>query len=467
MFETVAVPVWAMVLIGLFAAISILERVIGPSIRWFLRKRAERVVAELNKRLDRPIQPFKLARRFDMIQRLIHDGEVALAIVEHAKSEGVPEQVAREKAERYAREIVPRFSASAYFGFGTRASKWVSDTLFDVRVSDEDEARLHAIDPDATVVFVINHRSNMDYLLVTWLAARSSALSYAVGEWARIWPLSALIRTMGAYFIRRKALTPLYRKVLARYVSLATDGGVTQAVFPEGGLSLDGRLAPLKLGLLSYIVQGHDPNVRDVVFVPVALNYDRILEDRVLVAADEAGTRRFRTSVPNAVKFGIRQIMHRLRGRLHRFGHAAVAYGKPVSLNAFAAAHPENTTEHLGETLREGLSAAMPVLAVPLIALTLENAERPLSETDLTNHIETRIAQLKSAGARVEMPKDDVMGALQHALNMLRLRRMITEDRDGIRITEGRERMMAFYANSIRHLVGDAELSAPNPTDQP
>jgi glycerol-3-phosphate O-acyltransferase len=467
MFETVAVPVWAMVLIGLFAALSILERVIGPSIRWFLRKRAERVVAELNKRLDRPIQPFKLARRFDMIQRLIHDGEVALAIVDYAKSEGVPEQVARERVERYAREIVPRFSASAYFGFGTRASKWVSDTLFDVRVSDEDEARLHAVDPDATVVFVINHRSNMDYLLVTWLVARSSALSYAVGEWARIWPLSALIRTMGAYFIRRKALNPLYRKVLARYVALATDGGVTQAVFPEGGLSLDGRLAPLKLGLLSYIVQGHDPKGRDVVFVPVALNYDRVLEDRLLVAADKAGTRRFRTSVPNAVKFALRQVTHRLRGRLHRFGHAAVAYGTPVSLNAFAADHPDDTTEHLGEHLRDGLSASMPVLSVPLIALELEIAKARVTEADLLHRIETRIARLKSAGARVEMPNDDVSGALGQALNMLRLRRMITEDESGLQITAGRERIMAFYANSIRHLVPEAPASVSNPTDQP
>ncbi|MFN6951709.1 MAG: hypothetical protein ACK4NE_03835 [Albidovulum sp.] len=34
----------------------------------------------------------------------------------------------------------------------------------------------------ATVVFVTNHRSNMDCVLVTWLAADRSALSCAVGE---------------------------------------------------------------------------------------------------------------------------------------------------------------------------------------------------------------------------------------------------------------------------------------------
>ena len=65
MFDTVAIPLWLLIPIGLFAALSFLERIIGPGMRWFFRKRAERVVAELNKRLDRPIEPFKLARRFD------------------------------------------------------------------------------------------------------------------------------------------------------------------------------------------------------------------------------------------------------------------------------------------------------------------------------------------------------------------------------------------------------------------
>ena len=40
--------------------------------------------------------------------------------------------------------------------------------------------------------------------------------------------------------------------------------------FPEGGLSRDGNLRAPKLGLLSYMVQGFDPEEgRDVVFIPV------------------------------------------------------------------------------------------------------------------------------------------------------------------------------------------------------
>ncbi|TMJ50752.1 MAG: glycerol-3-phosphate acyltransferase, partial [Alphaproteobacteria bacterium] len=91
----------------------------------------------------------------------------------------------------------------------------------------------------------------MDYVLVTYMVAASSALSYAVGEWARVWLLESIIRAMGGYFIRRDSRDPLYRRVLARYVQLATAEGVTQAMFPEGGLSRDGALRPPKFGLLS------------------------------------------------------------------------------------------------------------------------------------------------------------------------------------------------------------------------
>ena len=203
---------------------------------------------ELNKRLERPIQPFKLARRTDMIQRLIYDPAVAEAVTEHAHETGVREDVAFEEARRYAREIVPGFSASAYFGFAIRAARWLSTRLYDVRLGHYDPERLRQIDAEATVVFVINHRSNLDYVLVTYLVAEQSALSYAVGEWARIWPLRPLIRALGGYFIRRRSRNTLYRRVLARYVQLATKGGVMQAMFPEGGLSQTGRLGSPKLG---------------------------------------------------------------------------------------------------------------------------------------------------------------------------------------------------------------------------
>lgn len=156
MTRIVELPLWLLVLILGFAAVTFASHFLFPSVRWFFRKRLERAVAKLNERLERPIEPFKLARRYDMVQRLSYDPEVAKAIAEHAAEEGIPEQVAFEKARGYAREIVPRFSATAYFGFGIRIAKLLSRAFYRVRLGAFDEARLKEISADATVVFVIH-----------------------------------------------------------------------------------------------------------------------------------------------------------------------------------------------------------------------------------------------------------------------------------------------------------------------
>lgn len=450
MGQTVEMPLWALVLLVGFAAVTFASHFLFPSVRWFLRRRLERAVARLNTRLQRPIEPFKLARRYDMIQRLIYDPEVSRAIAAHAQAEGIPENVAFEQAKRYAREIVPSFSATAYFGIAIKLAKWLSRSLYRVRLGHFDEAALAAVDREATVVFVMNHRSNMDYVLVTWLAAERSALSYAVGEWARVWPLSRLIKAMGAYFIRRKSRGDLYRRVLARYVGMATDGGVTQAMFPEGGLSLSGGLQPPKLGLLKYLVEERRPGGRDVVFVPVAINYDRVFEDRLLVAAGQAGGRRFPARISVVGGFVLRQVWLRLRRRYHRHGYAAVSFGAPMSLSEFERDHPAAGVEGLARALMARIGAEVPVLPVPLVARALIRAEGSLTREGLDAALAEMLAEVPRA--HVHLPRKDMGYAARFGIQVLRKRGMIEERQGAFVITEVERPVVAYYAASIDHL---------------
>ena len=461
MFGTVEISVWLLVLIVLFAAVTFASHFLFPSVRWFLRRRAEKLVAKLNERLERPIQPFKLARRTDMIQRLIYDPLVVEAVAQHARDTGVREDVAFEQARRYAREIVPAFSASAYFGIATRLAKWLSTRLFRVRLGHYDEAQLRAIDGDATIVFVMNHRSNMDYVLVTYLVAEQSALSYAVGEWARVWPLQQLIRAMGAYFIRRKSRNALYRRVLARYVQLATEAGVMQAVFPEGGLSLDGRVGTPRLGILSYIMTDRSPDARDVVFVPVALNYDRVIEDRILIEAGQKGERRFRGTIPSAIAFTARYIWRRITGKAHRFGYAAVSFGQPLSLTEFAAGRTDDPTADVGAELVRRIRKVMPVLPVPLVSTVLLDTEGPQTREALEAAVAERVTLLTERGAALHIARDDPGYTVEFALKHLLIRRLITEVDGMIEVAEGQAHLLGFYAASIETLfdAGAAETA--------
>jgi glycerol-3-phosphate O-acyltransferase len=443
MGTTVEMPLWALLLLIVFAAVTFASHFLFPSVRWFFRKRMERLVARLNTRLARPIEPFKLARRYDMIQRLVYDPAVSKAIAQHAQVLGVPENVAFEIARCYAREIVPSFSAWTYFRFGSRVARWLSQALYEVRVTGEEN--LQGLDRNATVVFVINHRSNMDYVLVTYLAARQGAISYAVGEWAHVWPLSRLVRAMGAYFIRRKSGDDLYRTILARYIHMATDAGVTQAVFPEGGLSLTGQPGEPKLGILKYILDRGPSPERGVIFVPVALNYDRILEDRVLVRAAQEGTRRFRSRIAVIVRFALRKLWLRLTGRYRRFGYAGVSFGQPLALADF-----HGGLEALAEELMRRISIEVPVLPVPLVATALLEGEGPVQRVALEARIKALIAEL--GDSRVEVPRGNRGDMLEVGIRALALRGLVQEDHNGIWMTQGQEGLLRFYAASIKHL---------------
>lgn len=455
MTQTVTLPLWLFVLIVLFAAVTALSHFLLPSVRWFFRRRFEKAVARLNTRLKRPIQPFKLARRYDMIQRLIYDPEVSREIALYAETNNVPENVAFQTAREYAREIVPSFSAFAYFSFAMRVAKVLAESVYCIRTAQQNDEVFAEIPKDATAVFVMNHRSNMDYVLVTYLASKTSTLSYAVGEWARVWPLSSLIRLWGAYFIRRRSRGALYRKVLSRYVQMATNGGDTQAFYPEGGLSLTGALQPPKVGLLSYLVDGFTPEGgRDIVFVPVAINYDRVLEDRVLIAAHARGDRRFGARISVVVVFIVRKFWRRLRGHDTRFGTAAVAFGTPLSLREFGKV---DDFDGLSRLLMARIEAVMPVLGVPLVAAVLRG--RGSMDADA---LEAAVRELlvEFPAQSVVLDSDDLSAELRQACGHMEQHGLI-EQRGGVwHVIAGQETATQFYANSIAHYLPAGYLPA-------
>lgn len=465
--SAVSLPFWLVVLLVIFALIGWFDRIFAPSVRWFVRRRLNLAIGEINQRLDTRIQPFRLTEREAQIERLMFDPKVLQAVESEARATGAPRPALMKQAENYAREIVPSLSLFAYFGVGTRAAKWLSELLYDVRLGHAEDHALKTIDPDATVVFVINHRSNMDYVLVTYMASKRASLSYAVGEWARIWLLESLIRAMGAYFIRRNSGNELYRKVLSRYVAMATQEGVTQAFFPEGGLTRDGKLNAPRLGLLGYMVAEFDTGKRDIVFVPVGLNYDRVLEDRILTAkAEHAATGRdFRVSPLSLLGFVGNIAWLRVRGRLQRFGTASVSFGTPMSLAAWQQRRnvelsdlPQEIffaeVETLAAEIMDAVGKIVPVLPVAAAAqVLLRDGQAWVSEADLKHLVLDLMQNIEAGGARVDIADDDREAAIEAGLKLLVLRRLVEVNGLGQYRASAREQLLLrYYANSIEHL---------------
>ena len=465
----ITLPLWFVALAALLAAIGLLDRIVGPSIRWFLRRRVEAVVDRLNSKLRLRIHPFKLTRRHVLVDRLSFDPRVLEVVEAHMRETGEPREAVMGRVRRYALEIVPSFNAYAYFRLGYAIARAAARALYRVRIGFADDAGLSRIDPNASVVFVMNHRSNMDYVLVSYLAAERTALSYAVGEWARIWPLQNLIRSMGAYFIRRDSRDPLYRRVLERYVQMATESGIVQAVFPEGGLTRDGALRTPKLGLLDYMLRAFDMrSPRDLVFVPVGINYDRVLEDRALLLDGTGEKPGVVSKSAAAARFAVRQAGLWLFGRWHRFGYACVNFGSPLSmrdwvarrgvdLRALAGDERKREIEVFGKELMAAVGKVVPVLPVSLVAtVLLEAGGAPVPALELHRRVQALMRRLERSSALLYVPRTDEEYATAVGLRMLTLRRLVTEQAGGIAPAPGEEKVLRYYAASIGHLVAEA-----------
>lgn len=479
MTETIELPVWVIVIASVLAAIAIADRLLSPAVRWFFRRRVNQAIDELNTRLKLKIRPFGTTRREVLIDRIVNDPAVVGAVAEHSRETGEPIQVAMGRATRYAREIVPMFNAYAYFRIGTRLARLIATALYRVRLGYTDTEALSKVAPDSSVVFVMNHRSNMDYVLVTYLASSSTALSYAVGEWARLPVLQTLIRFMGAYFIRRNARNTLYRRILATYVRMATEAGVTQAVFPEGGLSRDGKLRPPRIGLISYIVSAHDHATHDTVFIPVGLNYDRVLEDRSLVFEADHHARPASTWQKSTRTLGFlwRNLRLRLAGRWHRFGYASVSFGNPVSVDRFLAdqgidkwrmladSEREALTEKLALRLMRSIETLIPVLPVSLVSVALiEAGPERVDRLELKVRVGILIDRLVDRGMHIHIPRQDRDYEIDVGLRMLTLRRIVKQAPDGeLTIADKDRALVAYYANAIAHLFAEPAPTQADP----
>jgi glycerol-3-phosphate O-acyltransferase len=464
--ETITLPYWIFIVLLVFAGIMVLDRILLPGMRWYLKRRVNRVIEEINTRLDIEIRPIQFTRRQALIDQLVFDEKVIDEIKRYAHEHNMPHAIAQENARRYAAEIVPAFNAYIYFRIGYWLAKKFARLVYRVRVGFYDNNKISEIDANSSVVFVMNHRSNMDYVLVSFLVAEKTTLSYAVGEWARIWPLQMLIKAMGAFFVRRNSGNSLYRKVLERYINLSTRAGVCQAVFLEGGLTRDGKLREPRLGFLDYMLRDYHPHSdKDIVFIPVGINYDRVIEDRSLIRRldKSAEKRSLWFVVKTTAAFIFKNALLSRKNRWRRFGYASVNFGEPVSAKRYCDTHNVDFSaldkdnrfvrvESLAKDIMQNISQVVPVVPVALVCeVLLKNQSAWKSELELKAQCSERIKQLAAAGAPIEISSSALESVLGSALEAINGRGLLEEKDNLYRLKESEIEIISYYANSIAH----------------
>ena len=424
-------------------AAIILYEILRSIVKRAIKRSFERDLAKFLKSPDLYAQHFKFTNRLVIRQQLLSDPEINAKILEFAKRENRPIDEVQRKVEGYVEEILPHFNLLSYYKVGYSIARMFIHLLYDPLVDVENRKHLEQGSPRLSPVYVMNHRSNVDFVLLAYILAGKVSVSYAVGEWARVWPLEHLFKSFGSYLVRRGYKEDLYHKVLERYVQLGARHGVAQAIFPEGMITRDGHLLPPKLGLLQFLsgVEADPTFDRELSFIPVGVNYDWVLEDHNLVAESEGRAAKtgfwkkaqviitgpfifFGLLIVNSVRF--------LAGRLKLHGYASLSVGEPVSLRTWATARGVDLKtlsyeerkpiiKEFGAHLIGRIGQAVPATPVTLLAVgILDSEKRRFTFDELVDVARSTTLELAAKGVRVVTGRE--FEKFRHALVALKRR---------------------------------------------
>lgn len=438
---------------------------------WALRRSARRAVLHHRVRIDR----FKLTRKRYVIDQVLADVNVHEAVRAHAKEHGQSEDETWRRVRGYLREIVPFFNILAYYRLGYGMSRVLLGMFYKVSVEYARPDPFRGLPRDSIVVYLMNHRSNADYVVVSFVLMGDVSISYAVGEWARAFPLEYLFKSFGSYFIRRRYREPLYHAVLRAYVQLITRNGVTQGIFPEGGLTRDGKLRPGKIGLLDAILGvAADREVRSRMYVvPVGINYDRVLEDRTLLRELQSADGKPKTSrlvqAGEVLRYAFWNTGRLLTRRWKRYGRAAVTIGEPVSVDAWLEENEATGVDILSlprterlprvqefcDDMLQRIGTIIPVTPVPLACAALQSFDAEyVTEVALLERMAAMRDVLLELNGRVVRADRDIEETFDRAYRMLRMRRIVARTGDGFVVLPHGRPLVSYYANSISDLLG-------------
>ena len=440
-----------------------------------VQRRANRVALRAVRRSHSRLDRFKLTKKAFIRQTLLADETIARAVKEHAAENAVDEAATWKRVDGYIDEIVPFFNILTYYKIGLVVSRVLLNFFYKVSAEHAAGSSAVTVPRDAIVIYLMNHRSNADYVLVGYVLSGRVAISYAVGEWARTFPLEYIFKSFGAYFIRRKYREKLYHTVLERYVQLITRNGVTQGIFLEGGLSRDGKLGAAKIGLLDYVLGvARDPAMRDRLYVvPVAINYDRVLEDRSLLReldAREGGRRpRLHVQLGEVLRYVWWNMARLVARRWKRYGRAAVVVGDPFALGPWFDREDRETgglfglertdrlarVQLLSDSVLVRIAAIIPVTPVSLACAAIQSFDGDfISHQQLLDRMSEMRDVLTELNARVIHREGSVEEIFDRAWRMLRMRRMLVRTGAGYSVLAGNRPLVSYYANSISHLLG-------------
>ncbi len=369
-----------------------------------------------------------------------------------------------EDVQREARENLHELAAeqnAAAIGAWGRLCRWLG-RAYKLDVDHKQVEHLRELNADNTLVFLPNHRSYLDPLVLrSALDQHGFPPNHTLGGLnLAFWPLGSIARRNGMVFIRREFKdAPIYRATLKEYLVYLVRHTKNMEWYIEGGRTRTGKLRPPRMGILSYLVDAFDTGSaadEDVILVPVFVGYDQQYEVGAISAEEQGGTKT-PESVKWLVKFARAQTVS--RGRAH------LRFGQPLSLRASLAenragndsADARLVVPKIAFEVCHRINKVTPIMPSALVTFALlDNDDRALTRREGREILTPLIRYIRRRGLDLGADLDlSDHGGLQDALATLVREGIVGKYSGGLesvyRIAENRQHEAAFYRNTLIH----------------
>ncbi|MBI3540900.1 MAG: 1-acyl-sn-glycerol-3-phosphate acyltransferase [Deltaproteobacteria bacterium] len=384
----------------------------------------------------------------DILERATHQD----TLHELSRESGIPLDHLEETFQRYLREIAADLNYMTV-PFWELLVTWVFGAIYEgYEVDRASLDKIREINRQRPIIFAANHRSHMDYLLISYILYRHHIPMPHVCAGANLsfWPMGWLFRKGGGFFIRRSYDgNKLYAYAVQAYIEELLRDRANVEFFIEGTRSRTGKLLPPRMGILSAIVQATiNGAADDLLIVPTAVTYESVLEEKSYLQEQSGGVKKNESLWD---LFRLQKYLRRRKGKVY------IEFGEPISLQEFADQDfqdkKKEKIEDLAFEITYGINKATVVTPASLVATALlTHDRRSLSEEALNQKIEKYLDYLRFKECRLSEPLQRYQGnAIREALKYCVRNHWIEAYQDGgglYRVKEECRPLIDYYKNT-------------------
>ncbi len=397
-----------------------------------------------------------------LAEKTLNHKNVLDAIKQISASTGRHESSIRKKAFRYYDEIAASFSITMIRFFEIALDIMFKKIFDGIHYNPDELAVIREASQKGPLILMPCHKSHMDYLIVSYIFYKNRLIPphIAAGVNLSFFPMGFIFRHSGAFFMRRsfKGLD-LYPVVFKQYIKTMINEGYPIEFFIEGGRSRTGKLSYPRYGFLNYLIESIDEGFnRDLVFVPISISYERILEETSYVQEMKG---KHKESESAKVMLESTSLLQRKYGRVY------VRFNKPFTLKEIESRgiSRENRavfiSEHIVKKINEITTVtpyALTSAAVLLHPIKGFNFHSLMNKISLLYrhiaYIDAPMSETLQRKANLEQITETVLQSFINDRIIEKLKEEGAEDMpDFFIINEDQRPRIVFYKNSIIHYL--------------